>query len=73
MLPGLSDYDMIAARNGRFAAIVSIRWRTLPLLAAVHSLLIELSARKTVERSDKQKHGQQSKHYIDAAMHTSRQ
>ena len=46
---------LVAALNGRLAAVVGIRRRALALLAAIRRFLIELSTSKAVERTYKQK------------------
>jgi hypothetical protein len=46
---------MVAALDRSFAAVVGIRRRAAPLIAAIRSLLIELSASETIEGVDQQK------------------
>jgi hypothetical protein len=55
MVRGLRRKKMVAALDGSFAAVVGIRRRTIALVAAIRSLLIELPTGKAVEGANQQK------------------
>jgi hypothetical protein len=55
MIRSFARQKMIAALHCSFTAVVGIRRRAFALVAAIRSLLIELSTGETVERPNQQK------------------
>jgi len=69
MIRGLGRQKMIAALDGSFTAVVGIRRRAFPLVAAIRSLLIELPTGEAVERSHQQKNCQEDNGNVNASTH----